>query len=129
QARRSDERTGTGTDSMPAARADAMSVRLALDALDRLPPGVARPFYRRDDLSAGILHFGVGNFHRAHQAVYLDTLFNAGRGRDWAIVGAGVLAADTAGREKLAAQDFLTTVVEQDEGHMAARVTGAMIDY
>lgn len=110
-------------------RADAMSVRLALDALGRLPPGVARPSYRRDDLSAGILHFGVGNFHRAHQAVYLDTLFNAGRGRDWAIVGAGVLAADTAGREKLAAQDFLTTVVEQDEGHMAARVTGAMIDY
>ena len=42
-------------------------------------------------LKAGIVHFGVGNFHRAHQAVYLDDLFNAGRDHDWALVGAGVL--------------------------------------
>ena len=50
---------------------------------------------------AGILHFGVGNFHRAHQAVYLDDLFNAGRDHDWAIVGAGVFDGEKAGREKL----------------------------
>ena len=44
------------------------------------------------DLSPGIVHFGVGNFHRAHQAVYLDRLMNVGRDHDWAIVGAGVTA-------------------------------------
>lgn len=106
-----------------------MTVKLSLASLDSLPRKVARPSYRRGDLSAGILHFGVGNFHRAHQAVYLDELFNAGEGRDWAIAGAGVLAADAAGRERLAGQDLLTTVVEQDDGHMAARVTGAMVEY
>ena len=106
-----------------------MTIRLAPDALSSLPVAVARPLYARDELSAGILHFGVGNFHRAHQAVYLDDLFNAGRARDWAIVGAGVMPGDAAGRDRLAGQGFYTTVVEQDEGHMAARVTGAMIDY
>ena len=61
------------------------------------------------------MHFGVGNFHRAHQAVYLDELFNAGRDHDWAIVGAGVLPG-RAGRRasKLEEQDWLTTVVEQE---------------
>ena len=67
-----------------------MSVKLSAAALAHLPAGVAVPNYRRSDLSAGIVHIGVGNFHRAHQAVYLDDLFNAGRDHDWAIVGAGV---------------------------------------
>jgi hypothetical protein len=53
-----------------------MSVKLSAAALAHMPPGVAVPSYRRSDLSPGIVHFGVGNFHRAHQAVYLDDLFN-----------------------------------------------------
>ena len=106
-----------------------MSVKLSAEALTRLPEAVAAPRYKRSDLSPGIVHFGVGNFHRAHQAVYLDALFNAGRDRDWAIVGAGVLPAEQAGRERLEAQDWLTTVVEQDAGHVEARVTGAMVDF
>jgi mannitol 2-dehydrogenase len=100
-----------------------------LEALDRLPDNVARPGYRRADLRAGILHFGVGNFHRAHQAVYLDDLFNAGHDHSWALVGAGVFEGEKIGRQKLAEQDWLTTVVEQDSGHMQARVTGVMIDF
>jgi mannitol 2-dehydrogenase len=106
-----------------------MSVKLSAATLGQLPGNVATPHYDRSGLSAGILHFGIGNFHRAHQAVYLDDLFNSGRDHDWAIVGAGVLPADAAGRARLAEQDYLTTVVEQDAGHMVARVTGAMIDY
>jgi mannitol 2-dehydrogenase len=106
-----------------------MTIALSAAMLDRLPPGVSGPRYDRSTLSAGILHFGIGNFHRAHQALYLDDLFNAGRDLDWAIVGAGVLPSDAAGRARLAEQDYLTTVVEQDADHMAARVTGAMIDY
>lgn len=106
-----------------------MTVSLSSANLDKLPEDVARPSYSQADLKPGIVHFGVGNFHRAHQAVYLDDLFNAGLDHDWAIVGAGVLPADAAAREKLKAQDWLTTVVEQDSGHVTARVTSAMIDY
>jgi mannitol 2-dehydrogenase len=106
-----------------------MTTKLALSNLAALPSAVGRPQYDRADLKGGILHFGVGNFHRAHQAVYLDDLFNRGLGEDWALVGAGVFEGEKAGRERLAQQDWLTTVVEQDEGHMAARVTGSMIDF
>jgi mannitol 2-dehydrogenase len=106
-----------------------MTTRLSLTGLSSLPAKVGRPNYDRAGLRAGILHFGVGNFHRAHQAVYLDDLFNLGLGHDWALVGAGVFEGEKAGRERLARQDWLTTVVEQDEGHMQARVTGAMIDF
>ena len=106
-----------------------MSIKLAENALSSLPSTVATPRYARSDLSPGIVHFGVGNFHRAHQAVYLDALFNRGEGHDWALVGAGVREGDEAMRQKLSAQDWLTTVVEQEADASAAHVTGAMIDY
>ncbi len=106
-----------------------MTVKLSSSNLARLPSKVNGPKYDRARLKGGILHFGVGNFHRSHQAVYLDDLFNSGAGHDWAIVGAGVFEAEKAGRRRLAAQDWLTTVVEQDEGHMSARVTGSMVDF
>jgi mannitol 2-dehydrogenase len=106
-----------------------MTVKLSSATLAKLPPDVARPRYSQADLSPGIVHFGVGNFHRAHQAVYLDDLFNSGAGHDWGIVGAGVLPSDAAMREKLRAQDYLTTVVEEDNGFTAARITAPMIDF
>ncbi|RBP16128.1 mannitol 2-dehydrogenase [Roseiarcus fermentans] len=106
-----------------------MSVKLTLAASANLPAGVAAPRYRRADLKPGILHIGVGNFHRAHQAVYLDDLFNAGHDHDWALVGAGVREPDVDMRAKLQAQDWLTTVVEQEADAATVRVTGAMIDF
>ncbi|MEQ1937034.1 mannitol dehydrogenase family protein [Mesorhizobium sp. CN5-321] len=106
-----------------------MTTKLSLSSLPSLPSQVARPKYERAALKGGIVHFGVGNFHRAHQAVYLDDLFNLGLGHDWALVGAGVFEGEKKGRAVLEAQDWLTTVVEQDEGHMAARVTGSMVDF
>ena len=106
-----------------------MSTQLSLANLDAIGGAVAVPAYSRGDLSPGIVHFGVGNFHRAHQAVYLDDLFNAGRDHDWALMGAGVLPSDEAMREKLRAQDWLTTVIEQDNARSAARVTGAMVGF
>jgi mannitol 2-dehydrogenase len=105
-----------------------MTTRLSLAAMPALT-GVSTPRYQRADLSAGIVHFGVGNFHRAHQAVYLDALFNLGEGHDWALVGAGVREADEAMRQKLMNQDWLTTVVEQEADASTAHVTGAMVDY
>ena len=106
-----------------------MSVKLSLAALSHMPAGVAVPKYRRADLKPGIVHIGVGNFHRAHQAVYLDDLFNTGVDHDWALIGAGVREPDVDMRAKLEAQDWLTTVVEQEAGSANLRVTGAMIDF
>ena len=105
-----------------------MTCKLSLATLDQAKATAQVPSYVRSDLSAGIVHFGVGNFHRAHQAIYLDDLFNTGADHDFAIIGAGVLPSDAVMREKLADQDFLTTVVEQDNNRTGARVTGPMID-
>ncbi|MFD2741125.1 mannitol dehydrogenase family protein [Sulfitobacter aestuarii] len=106
-----------------------MTTSLSLSTLSQLPPRVAVPSYERADLSPGILHIGMGNFHRAHQAAYLDRLFNLGIDHDWAIVGAGIMPFDAARRAALAPQDWLNTVVELSPETYAARVTGAMIDF
>ncbi|MFZ2099505.1 MAG: mannitol dehydrogenase family protein [Oricola sp.] len=106
-----------------------MATKLSLSSLPSLPANVRKPAYGRGDLSPGIVHVGVGNFHRAHQAVYLHRLFETGRDRDWAIVGAGVKPYDAAMRAKLEDQDWLTTVVELDPKGFSATVTGSMIDF
>ncbi len=95
--------------------------------LDQLQ--IERPRYDRSALTPGIVHIGVGNFHRAHQAWYLHRLMQAGEARDWAIIGAGVRPYDAAMREKLLAQDCLTTLIELDPNEISAEVVGSMIDY
>lgn len=97
--------------------------------LAQLPDGVRRPRYDRDGLTPGIVHIGLGNFHRAHQAWYLHRLFDAGLCHDWAIIGAGVRPQDAAQRDRLHAQDFLTTLVELDPRGGSAEVIGSMIDH
>jgi mannitol 2-dehydrogenase len=106
-----------------------MATQLSNASLAALGKTVAVPHYDRQKLTAGMLHFGVGNFHRAHQAVYLDDLFNLGRDLDFGIVGAGVMASDRPMRERLARQDYLTTVVAQAAERSQARVTGSMVGY
>lgn len=97
--------------------------------LDQIPEGVARPRYTREDLTPGIVHIGLGNFHRAHQAWYTHRLMQDGLAQDWAIIGAGVRAGDSAMREKLLAQDCLTTLITLDPAGRSAEVTGAMVDF
>src|ERR1700752_1063947 len=106
-----------------------MTVKLSSSNLAHLPAKVSGPKYDRAALKAGIGHFGVGNFHRSHQAVYLDDLFNAGVGHDWALVGAGVFEGEKVGRGKLQEQDWLTTVGEHGSDHIGARAIGVMIDF
>ncbi len=106
-----------------------MSTKLSLSNLGKLPQMVGRPLYERNKLSAGIVHIGVGNFHRAHQANYLDRLFNTGRDLDWAIVGAGIKSFDADRRRLLQEQDWLATIVELELKGFSARVVGAMIDF
>ena len=90
---------------------------------------VAQPRYDRGRLTPGIVHIGLGNFHRAHMAVYLDDLFALGENHDWAILGAGVRPTDATMRDALKAQDCLSTVVELDPEGKRARRVGAMIDF
>ena len=104
-------------------------MKLSNATLHALPAGVKTPLYDRAALTPGIVHVGIGNFHRAHQARFLDDLFNLGVDQDWAIVGGGVRPADEAMRQKLAAQDYLTTTVETDLKGISARVIGSMIDF
>jgi len=109
--------------------AQAAPVPVSLANLSGLARSASVPTYRRQDLSPGIVHVGVGNFHRAHMAHYLHRLFEAGHDHDWAIIGGGVKHYDAAMRERLRPQDWLTTVVELDPQGMNAAVTGAMIDF
>ncbi len=97
--------------------------------IGQLAPEISVPRYDRSALTPGIVHIGVGNFHRAHQAWYLHRLMQEGSALDWAIVGAGVRPGDAAMREKLLAQDCLTTLVELRPDGTSAEVCGAMIDF
>ncbi len=107
------------TPALPLTRASLGSLAADIDV----------PNYARADLTPGIVHIGLGNFHRAHQAWYLHRLMQQGKARDWAIIGAGVRPYDAVMREKLLAQDCLTTLLELSPGSSKAEVTGAMIDY
>ncbi|MGR3570467.1 mannitol dehydrogenase family protein [Brevirhabdus sp.] len=104
-------------------------IALRDENLDRLPEGVRGPRYDRAALRPGIVHIGLGNFHRAHQAWYLHRLFDEGRNLDWAIIGAGVRPGDAAQRARLLAQDCLTTLIELDPAGKSAEVNGAMIGF
>ena len=106
-----------------------MTIDLTEAALPRISDDVGKPSYDRSSLTHGIVHIGVGNFHRAHQAIYLDTLFGLGIDHDWAIIGAGVRPADVDMRADLATQDWLTTVVELEPAGLTARICGSMIGY
>jgi mannitol 2-dehydrogenase len=91
---------------------------------------VATPLYSREGLVAGIVHFGLGGFHRSHQAMVVDTLLASGEARDFAICGIGVLPQDRRMAEVMAAQDHLyTLVLKHADGTREARVIGSIVDY
>ncbi len=88
------------------------------------------PDYDRAALSVGIVHIGVGGFHRAHQAMYLDSLMNRGQALDWAICGLGVLPGDARMRDALKAQDGLYTLaIKHPDGTIEARVIGSIVEF
>lgn len=97
--------------------------------MNKVTPSVTLPGYDRTTLTPGIVHIGLGNFHRAHMAVYMDDLMAMGHGHDWAILGAGVRDGDARMRDALRAQDCLSTVIELDPKGKTARRVGAMIDF
>ncbi|MCO7515917.1 mannitol dehydrogenase family protein [Pseudomonas guariconensis] len=95
--------------------------------LGLLATTVACPSYDPAHLRQGIVHIGVGGFHRAHQAAYTDALMNRGEGLDWAICGVGLRSEDRAMRDALAAQDHLYTLFELgDQADTDVRVIAAI---
>jgi mannitol 2-dehydrogenase len=97
--------------------------------LAALPLEVGSPGYDRSAVTASVVHFGVGGFHRAHQAMYLDRLLAEGELR-WGICGVGVLQSDREMRDALKAQDHLyTLVLKHGDGTYEARVIGSIVDY
>ena len=88
------------------------------------------PSYRREDVTVGIVHFGVGGFHRAHQAMYVDRLLEQGLAQDWGICGVGVMPRDRRMQEALDEQDGLyTLVLTHPDGRWEPRVIGSIVDY
>jgi mannitol 2-dehydrogenase len=105
-------------------------VALSADALGSAGKVVPAASYPRDQVSVGIVHIGVGAFHRAHQAMYVDRLMNSGRALDWGICGVGVLPQDHRMKEALQAQDCLyTLVVKRPDGTLEPRVIGSIVEY
>ena len=98
-------------------------MRLAPETLYRIPDDVACFDYDRQEQSVGIVHFGIGAFHRAHQAWYTDLAMNAGD-RDWMIAGISLRSGAVA--EQVNPQDGLYTLSERDRAGMTTRVIGAV---
>jgi fructuronate reductase len=96
--------------------------RLCNATLHRLSAGIARPTYDRRAIATGIVHLGLGAFHRAHQAVYTDALLPSDP--RWGIFGVSLRSPDT--RDALAPQDGLYCVCAADGNHVGHRVVGAL---
>jgi mannitol 2-dehydrogenase len=104
-------------------------IPLSRSTIGDLDDRVQRPAYDRDEVTASIVHFGVGGFHRAHQAMYLDTLMNRGEAMDWGLCGVGALPHDRKIIETLRAQDGLfTLIVKHPDGRREPRVIGSIVD-
>ncbi|MGC1209627.1 MAG: mannitol dehydrogenase family protein [Ornithinimicrobium sp.] len=103
--------------------------RLSTATLQELESSLSIPTYDRSEVRRGIVHFGVGGFHRAHEAMYTDRLMESGEGLDWGICGVGVLPHDRRIVETLNAQDGLyTLVVKHPDGQRESRVIGSIIE-
>src|SRR5438270_3264767 len=100
---------------------------LDAETLDAIRPPVVTPGYDRRRLRPAIIHLGVGGFHRAHQAVYLDDL--AARGGDWGERGVGLLSQDRGMAEALAPQQGLYTVLIRSAEEDRARVIGSLLEF
>lgn len=103
-------------------------MKLDNSTLAQLPSD--KPTYDRSGISVGIVHFGVGGFHRAHQAMYVDQLLEKGLAKEWGIAGVGVMPADRKMADVMASQDGLyTLLLEKPDGSRDARVIGSIVDY
>jgi fructuronate reductase len=104
---------------------DVSELHLSQAALATLPADIAVPAYDRSSVTPGIVHLGVGAFHRAHQAVFIDDCLGRGE-TDWGIIAASMRSADT--RDALAPQDNLYTYCERDGKTETLRIIGSILE-
>ncbi|WP_412066610.1 mannitol dehydrogenase family protein [Rhizobium sp. SYY.PMSO] len=97
-----------------------------LDKTALLPPDVDRPSFDPASLKIGIVHLGLGAFHRAHQAIYNDLAIEAGAATDWGIAGASLRSVDVVA--DLKAQDYRYSVITRGPDGDKARVVYSIID-
>lgn len=100
-------------------------MRLSPSNIDTLPERIVRPAYERDTHAIGIVHFGIGAFHRAHMAVFTDDVL-AGEGGDWRILGVSLRSA--AVRDQMSPQDGLYCLLERSAKGSTLRIIGAVAD-
>lgn len=94
-------------------------------ALTQLPAGVTTPGYDRSQVQTGIIHLGIGAFHRAHQAWYTEQVIESGD-TNWGILAASLRSPTV--RDQLAPQDYLYSVVEKSNEGEKVRVVGCVQD-
>lgn len=98
--------------------------------LTQLPAELNPPTYDRSRIRAGIVHVGVGGFHRSHEAFFTDELLRLGGGSDWGICGVGLREADRKIASTLQEQDFLyTLIVKHPDGSVQNRVVGSLVGF
>lgn len=99
-------------------------------ALANIPSDVATPDYERRDVTVGIVHIGVGGFHRSHEAMYVDRLLRHGDHSEWGICGVGLLPHDALMRDSMTAQDCLYTLaLKHPDGTRDLAIIGSIIEY
>ncbi len=103
--------------------------RLNNKTINFLPQNVIVPGYDRTQVTPGIVHIGVGGFHRAHEAVYTDDLLGQGGASEWGICGVGLRPEDKPMRDALVPQDCLYTVMTRSADGDEARVISSLIWY
>ncbi|MEP2777656.1 MAG: mannitol dehydrogenase family protein [Luteolibacter sp.] len=95
-----------------------------------LPESIVRPSYDRSNIKAGIVHIGVGGFHRSHEAFYTDELLEKTGSTEWGICGIGLREADRKIADILKRQDYLyTLIVKHPDGRIENRVIGSIVDF
>lgn len=102
-----------------------VNIQLSNAALARMSTVATLPDYDRSEITPGIVHLGIGAFHRAHQAVFVDDCLRRGE-KGWGIVAASMRNSDT--RDALAPQDNLYTYCERDGRTETLRVVGSIIE-
>lgn len=100
-------------------------MRLSTASLGALPASVTRPGYDRDARGVGIVHFGIGAFHRAHMAAYTDDAMAADQG-DWRILGVSLRSPTV--RDQMHPQNGLYTLVERSADGAKTRIIGSVAD-
>jgi len=105
------------------------SYKLNNQNLFEISKQVAIPQYNRPDIKTGIVHIGIGGFHRAHQAYYTDQLLQHSAVTDWGICGIALLEFDTKIYTILREQDGLyTLIIKELDGSLTKRVIGALVE-